>query len=141
MQASTSAVLPDQAYVSPEAAVLTRLFVKLLGDDLSEAAYDAELAGLSYSASATKQGFLVTFYGCAGTHFTSLAQALQPRCIIAFIFATPGSMCSILVCQGWQRPAVRPVEKKLCGRTHSSGTAAPRAAGDIILNIGLYLED
>ena len=54
-----------QAYVSPEAAVLTRLFVKLLADDLNEMAYDAELAGLSHGLHNTKQGFLLTFYGCA----------------------------------------------------------------------------
>ncbi len=58
-----------QAYVSPEAAVLTRLFVKLLADDLNAVAYDAELAGLSYSVLNTKQGFLASFYGCAAPAF------------------------------------------------------------------------
>ena len=53
--------------MTPEAAVLTRLFVKLLADDLNAVAYDAELAGLSYSVSNTKQGFLATFYGCVRT--------------------------------------------------------------------------
>jgi secreted Zn-dependent insulinase-like peptidase len=62
---STLVLLHAQAYVTPEAAVLTQLFVKLLADDLNAVAYDAELAGLSYSVSNTKQGFLATFYGCA----------------------------------------------------------------------------
>lgn len=52
-----------QAYTSPEAAVLTRLFVKLLNDYLNETAYDAELAGLSYGLSNTTSGFRITFYG------------------------------------------------------------------------------
>ena len=52
-----------QAYASPEAAVLTRLFVKLLNDYLNETAYDAELAGLSYGLSNTISGFRITFYG------------------------------------------------------------------------------
>ena len=65
-----------QAYVSPEAAVLTRLFVKLLSDDLNEMAYDAELAGLSYGLHNTKQGLLLTFYGCAPAHLEPLSCAL-----------------------------------------------------------------
>ncbi|BDA50691.1 Insulin-degrading enzyme [Coccomyxa sp. Obi] len=52
-----------EAYTSPEAAVLTRLFVKLLSDYLNEIAYDAELAGLSWGLNATKSGFLVSFFG------------------------------------------------------------------------------
>lgn len=52
-----------QAYTSPEGAVLTKLFVKLLNDYLNKTAYDAELAGLSYGLSATTSGFRVTFYG------------------------------------------------------------------------------
>jgi hypothetical protein len=55
--------MPDQAYVSPEAAVLTRLAVRLLSDDLNAMAYDAELAGLGWSAGSTTEGLLVTFYG------------------------------------------------------------------------------
>ena len=55
--------MPMQAYTSPEAAVLTRLYVKLLNDYLNETAYDAELAGLSYGLSNTQSGFLLSFYG------------------------------------------------------------------------------
>ena len=36
------------AYHTPAAAVLTRLFTKLLSDELTEFAYDAEVAGLHY---------------------------------------------------------------------------------------------
>ena len=43
--------------------MLTRLVVRLLSDDLNTMAYDAELAGLGWSASATTEGLLVTFYG------------------------------------------------------------------------------
>lgn len=61
-------MLPDsaflQAYASPEAAVLMRLFVKLLGDYLNEIAYDAELAGLSWGLNTSTSGFLITFFGC-----------------------------------------------------------------------------
>ncbi|CAK0787227.1 hypothetical protein CVIRNUC_010443 [Coccomyxa viridis] len=52
-----------EAYTSPVAAVLTRLYVKLLNDYLNETAYDAELAGLSYGLSNTQSGFLLSFYG------------------------------------------------------------------------------
>lgn len=58
-----------QAYVNPEAGVLTRLFVKLLSDYLNEVAYDAELAGLSWGLNATTSGFLVSFFGCAHRPF------------------------------------------------------------------------
>ena len=54
-----------QAYASPEAAVLTRIFTLLLEDYLNETAYDAEVAGLSYSIRSTVSGFLVSFYGHA----------------------------------------------------------------------------
>ena len=53
-----------EAYASPEAAVLTRLFVKLLDDRLSELSYEAELAGLGYSALNTTYRFMITFGGC-----------------------------------------------------------------------------
>jgi len=52
-----------EAYTTPEAAVLTRLFVKMLDDRLSELSYDAELAGLGYSILNTTYGFLVSFGG------------------------------------------------------------------------------
>eukprot|EP00271_Cylindrocystis_brebissonii_P018956 TRINITY_DN5550_c0_g1_i1.p1 TRINITY_DN5550_c0_g1~~TRINITY_DN5550_c0_g1_i1.p1 ORF type:complete len:1062 (+),score=215.89 TRINITY_DN5550_c0_g1_i1:412-3597(+) len=51
------------AYASPEAAVLTRLFTKLLVDDINEYAYYAEIAGLSYSIEATVLGFQVSVQG------------------------------------------------------------------------------
>jgi secreted Zn-dependent insulinase-like peptidase len=47
------------AYASPESAVCVRLLVKLLGDYLNEAAYPAELAGLSYSITNHLAGFQV----------------------------------------------------------------------------------
>ena len=62
-QGRSSAQCCLQAYASPEAAVLTRLYVKLVNDYLNETAYDAELAGLSYGMSNTIGGFRLTFYG------------------------------------------------------------------------------
>ncbi|MEW5314724.1 MAG: hypothetical protein WDW38_006196 [Sanguina aurantia] len=52
-----------EAYASPTAAVLTRLYVKLLLDYLNEMAYPAELAGLTYSVSNTQTGFQLTLTG------------------------------------------------------------------------------
>lgn len=50
-------------YSSPENAVLTQLYIRLLLDNLNELSYDAELAGLSYNAFGTTTGFLVSFAG------------------------------------------------------------------------------
>lgn len=52
-----------EAYFTPENAVLTRLFVKLLSDKLNEISYEAELAGLSYHVQNTTSGFLASFAG------------------------------------------------------------------------------
>lgn len=51
------------AYSSPETAVLTRIFTKLLVDYLNEHAYYAEIAGLSYSVQSTALGFQVSVSG------------------------------------------------------------------------------
>lgn len=51
------------ALSSPENAVLTQLYIKLLIDHLNELSYDAELAGLSYHIHATTTGFLASFSG------------------------------------------------------------------------------
>lgn len=48
-----------ETYTSPDNSVMTRLFVKLLGDYLNEVAYPAELAGLSYHLQNTLTGFQV----------------------------------------------------------------------------------
>ncbi|KAL6987137.1 Insulin-degrading enzyme-like 1, peroxisomal, variant 2 [Sarracenia purpurea var. burkii] len=48
---------------SPEAAVLTNIFTRLLLDYLNEYAYYAEVAGLYYSISVTDNGFQVTVVG------------------------------------------------------------------------------
>lgn len=45
--------------------MLTKLFAMLLDDYLNETAYDAELAGLTFSVRSTVTGFLVSFYGRA----------------------------------------------------------------------------
>lgn len=49
-------VLCAGAYTSPEAAMHTRLIIKLLTDALNEMTYPAELAGLYYWVSATTTG-------------------------------------------------------------------------------------
>jgi hypothetical protein len=54
-----------QAYASPEAAVLTKVFALLMDDHLNEVAYDADLAGLSFGMRSTTSGFLVSFSGHA----------------------------------------------------------------------------
>jgi len=52
-----------EAYASPEAAVCTRLFVKLVADGLNELAYPADLAGLSYGVHNSQAGFQVVVSG------------------------------------------------------------------------------
>jgi insulysin len=55
--------LPEGAYTSPTAAVLTQLYAKLVNDALSELTYPAELAGLQYGLRATTQGILISVSG------------------------------------------------------------------------------
>eukprot|EP00873_Tetraselmis_striata_P029260 jgi/Tetstr1/449524/TSEL_036612.t1 len=52
-----------EPYSTPEAAVLTRLWIKLLVDYLNSLTYYADLAGLHYSLSNTATGFQVAVYG------------------------------------------------------------------------------
>ncbi|XP_072951084.1 insulin-degrading enzyme-like 1, peroxisomal [Typha angustifolia] len=52
-----------QANHSPEAAVLTNIFTKLLMDYLNEYAYDAQVAGLYYVIQQTDTGFQVIMVG------------------------------------------------------------------------------
>ena len=52
-----------EAYVTPEAAVLTRLFIKLLEDHFNEVAYPATLAGLHYGMLTHPEGFLLWVSG------------------------------------------------------------------------------
>mmetsp|Transcript_10931 Transcript_10931/g.29980 ORF Transcript_10931/g.29980 Transcript_10931/m.29980 type:complete len:1056 (-) Transcript_10931:352-3519(-) len=52
-----------EAYASPEAAVCTRLFVKLVADALNELAYPADLAGLVYGVTNSQAGFQVALSG------------------------------------------------------------------------------
>ncbi|KAM7272144.1 hypothetical protein ACFE04_031358 [Oxalis oulophora] len=51
------------ASISPEAAVLTDIFTRLLTDYLNEYAYYAEVAGLHYAINHTGTGFQVTIVG------------------------------------------------------------------------------
>ncbi|EIE20423.1 hypothetical protein COCSUDRAFT_30601 [Coccomyxa subellipsoidea C-169] len=66
-----------EAYTSPEAGVLTRLYVKLLSDYLNEIAYDAELAGLSWGLNSTTTGFLVSFFGYSHKLMELVCQVLH----------------------------------------------------------------
>ncbi|KAF5840753.1 Metalloenzyme, LuxS/M16 peptidase-like protein [Dunaliella salina] len=52
-----------EAYASPEAAVCTRLYVKLVADALNELAYPADLAGLVYGVTNSQAGFQVALSG------------------------------------------------------------------------------
>ncbi|KAL0046282.1 hypothetical protein WJX82_008028 [Trebouxia sp. C0006] len=52
-----------EAYVTPEAAVMTRLFIKLLEDHFNEVAYPATLAGLHYGMLTHPEGFLLWVSG------------------------------------------------------------------------------
>ncbi len=52
-----------EAYVTPEAAVYTRLVVKLLADYLNELTYPAELAGLYHWVSASTSGLTLYMTG------------------------------------------------------------------------------
>lgn len=51
------------AYASPAAAVLTDLYTHLLEDSLAEYAYDAEIAGLRHSLTASLDGLSLVFAG------------------------------------------------------------------------------
>ncbi|EMD39456.1 hypothetical protein CERSUDRAFT_45720 [Gelatoporia subvermispora B] len=51
------------AYGTPRHAVLTRLLSDLVEDALSEIAYDAELAGLTYSVSSARSGLVISVGG------------------------------------------------------------------------------
>jgi insulysin len=53
----------DMAYASPEQALLTKLAICLIEDDLMPSAYDAELAGMSYTISPTAFGVLIGLSG------------------------------------------------------------------------------
>lgn len=66
---------PD-AYQSPEKAVQSRVWAKLVEDVLNEISYDAHLAGLDFSLSPTTYGFLISFSGWAELLFTTLAYML-----------------------------------------------------------------
>jgi insulysin len=51
------------AYLTPKHAVLTSLYTRILEDELNEFAYDADLAGLSYSLWNTSVGIQLVFGG------------------------------------------------------------------------------
>merc|ERR1712054_170072 len=51
------------AYKSPKNAVLTKLFITLFSDSLTELAYDAELAGIHKSIGQTSYGIDITVKG------------------------------------------------------------------------------
>ncbi|KAK4530470.1 hypothetical protein CCYA_CCYA04G1327 [Cyanidiococcus yangmingshanensis] len=53
----------DMAYASPEHALLTKLAICLIEDDLMPSAYDAELAGMSYTITPTAYGVLIGLCG------------------------------------------------------------------------------
>lgn len=52
-----------EPYGSPEAAVLSRMFVRMLKEDLKCWAYDAALADLRYSLEMTTHGLQLTVAG------------------------------------------------------------------------------
>ncbi|KAG2487100.1 hypothetical protein HYH03_014213 [Edaphochlamys debaryana] len=56
-------VQSPEAYTSPRAAVLTRLFVKLMLDYLNEVAYPAQQAGLDYNLLNTQSGWQLLLSG------------------------------------------------------------------------------
>ncbi|KZT12293.1 LuxS/MPP-like metallohydrolase [Laetiporus sulphureus 93-53] len=57
------AIKSPLAYATPRSAVMSRLIADLVEDALSEVAYDAELAGLAYSVSNNRKGFLISASG------------------------------------------------------------------------------
>lgn len=59
-------VVCAEVYVTPEAAVCTRLVVKLLSDYLNELTYPAELAGLYYWVSTSTSGLTLYMTVCGG---------------------------------------------------------------------------
>jgi insulysin len=52
-----------EPYSTPEAAVLTRLWVKLLADYLNCLTYPADLAGLHHSVANSSKGLQLAVYG------------------------------------------------------------------------------
>jgi insulysin len=56
-------MLSPEAYASPRAVVLSRLYSEVVKDALNEFAYDAEVAGLNYSLRNTTRGLQLTVAG------------------------------------------------------------------------------
>ena len=57
----------DMAYASPEQAIFTKLAIALIEDALTASAYDAELAGMSYTLTPTATGVFLGLSGFADT--------------------------------------------------------------------------
>jgi len=56
-------IIIPEAYSSPRVVVLNKLFTLIVGDQLNEIAYEAELAGVSYDIQASVTGFIVLLTG------------------------------------------------------------------------------
>ena len=56
-------VLAPAAYESPRGAILTAICFRLLGDELTEYAYPAEIAGLTYMVRRHTTGFYIVVEG------------------------------------------------------------------------------
>ncbi|QDZ21486.1 insulinase-like metalloprotease [Chloropicon primus] len=56
-------VISPECYCSPEAAVCTNLYTKMLVDSMNEVTYYAEVAGLGYSIQSTTVGIQLVFAG------------------------------------------------------------------------------
>lgn len=66
------------SYATPRAAVVTRLYTDLVNDTLTEFAYDADLAGLSYHFSNTTTGLYV-FTGGYNDKLATLIRAVMEK--------------------------------------------------------------
>jgi insulysin len=65
-------ILTPEAYATPRAAALTRLYAGMLQEQLNEFSYPAVLAGLTYSLQPTRKGLLLTVAGYSESAFKLL---------------------------------------------------------------------
>lgn len=65
---------------TPLATILTRLYVRLVDDSLSEYSYDAEIAGLLYNISTPEEGFEISISGYNDKLHVLLKKVLHSMC-------------------------------------------------------------
>ena len=103
-------IVVPAVYASPEASSLTRLFFRLVNDELTEFVYDAELGGLGYSLTIVTSGLRLNVAGYNHKLPVLLSRVLDrlrspqvrersDRAPLLFLFLlfSPLSSCSLLI--------------------------------------------